>query len=583
MAALFGLGLSAEQKEVYRKFTGREDVPDRQFREAYLVCGRRSGKSVIAALIAVFVACFRKYEDVLAPGEWGVVMILASDRAQAKVIFHYVSALLDAPLLRSMVVNRLKESIELNNRVRVEVHTSSYRAVRGRTILAAICDELAFWQAEDSANPDIEVIGALRPAMITIPNALLIGISSPYARRGQLYTAHKEHFGKKGDVLVWQAPSREMNPTLPAAVIEAAYAKDASAARAEFGAQFREDVEGFISVETVEARTVRGRRELPYDESRTYYGFADPSGGVSDSFTMAIAHLERDKAVLDLVREAQAPLSPKLVTAEFAGVFKSYHVSEIEGDRYAGEWPREEFQKHGVHYRVAEKSKNELYLELLPALMSAQTELLDNPRLNTQLTGLERRTGRLHDSIDHPPGSHDDVANAVAGVLCQVLAWNVTGQLGLVDLIKRRAKEISEGIRDWTGELVRPKPEPIRIPKPIIAAKQETRVAGFELWQRTGRAPACKACGNGATRFNELRQVSCNQCHAVDGVPPAPVPANGLCWVPDCGLKLQWSGGVQRCMNHGQVPRTANPPRGATFAELRRGRGSFNGQFGGFG
>lgn len=576
LSALFGLGLTAEQKEVYRKFTGRDDVPDKQFRESYLICGRRSGKSVIAALIAVFLACFRKYDDQLAPGEWGVVMILASDRAQAKVIFSYVNALLDAPLLRGMVTNRLKESVELNNRVRIEIHTSSYRAVRGRTILAAICDELAFWQAEDSANPDTEVIGALRPAMATIPNALLIGISSPYARRGELYNAHKANFGRESaDVLVWQADSKSMNPTLPSAVIEAAYAKDPSAARAEFGAQFREDVETFISVETVEARTISGRRELPYDESRTYYGFADPSGGVGDSFTMAIAHLERDKAVLDLVREAQAPLSPKLITAEFAGIFKSYHVTEIEGDRYAGEWPREEFQKHGVHYRVAEKSKNELYLELLPALMSAQAELLDNPRLNVQLTGLERRTGRLHDAIDHPPGSHDDVSNAVAGALCQVLAWNISGQLGLTEMFKKHAREISQGIRDAWGELVhKPQPKAVVIRNPVEDAKARS----FKTWQGSTRnqpGPPCPApgCGSTATTYNELRQIRCNQCGRTNGKElPTPV---GSC----CGDFLpQTVSGQVRCGNCGWQSGAASAA-GMTFAQLRSDPRSSFGRF----
>jgi hypothetical protein len=38
-----------------------------------------------------------------------------------------------------------------------------------------------------------------------------------------------------------------------------------------------------------------------------------------------------------------------------------------------------------------------------------------------QLVSLERRTARGgRDSIDHPPGAHDDVANAAAGVLVQV-------------------------------------------------------------------------------------------------------------------------------------------------------------------
>jgi hypothetical protein len=45
-------------------------------------------------------------------------------------------------------------------------------------------------------------------------------------------------------------------------------------------------------------------------------------------------------------------------------------------------------------------------------------ELLDLPRLTAQLVGLERRVSRGgRDSIDHLPGGHDDVVNAVAGAL----------------------------------------------------------------------------------------------------------------------------------------------------------------------
>jgi len=54
----------------------------------------------------------------------------------------------------------------------------------------------------------------------------------------------------------------------------------------------------------------------------------------------------------------------------------------------------------------------------LPLINSQQVELLDQPKLISQLCSLERRTARGgRDSIDHPPGAHDDVANAAAGVL----------------------------------------------------------------------------------------------------------------------------------------------------------------------
>src|SRR5689334_10163551 len=66
----------------------------------------------------------------------------------------------------------------------------------------------------------------------------------------------------------------------------------------------------------------------------------------------------------------------------------------------------------------AEKPKSELYRDLLPLINSGAVEILDNERLIAQLVSLERRTARGgKESIDHAPGAHDDVANAVAGAL----------------------------------------------------------------------------------------------------------------------------------------------------------------------
>ncbi len=418
LAALFGLPLAGEQPELYRKHTARTDPPSSPASEAFVIAGRRSGKSLIAALVAVFLACFRDYSGVLAPGETGVIMVLASDRRQARVVLGYINAFLEIPILARIVASRLKESIELSNRIRIEIHTSSFRATRGYTIVAAICDEIAFWPTDDSANPDTEVLTALRPGMVTVPGALLLCISSPYARRGALWEAYRQHFGKPdASTLVWQAETRAMNPTVSRLVIEAAYLRDHAAAAAEYGAQFRTDVEGFIPLEVVEARVIPSRFELPPLGDVTYTAFCDPSGGQSDAMTLAIAHVQDNRAVLDLLREAAPPFSPEQVVAAFADVLKQYRVSTVVGDRYAGEWPREQFSKRGIEYRPAEKNRSELYLELLPALMSGQVELLDNKRLVTQLVDLERRTARGgRDSVDHSPGAHDDLANATAGV-----------------------------------------------------------------------------------------------------------------------------------------------------------------------
>ena len=355
LAALFGLPIHNAALEIYPQHTRRTSVSDSPSKEAWLVVGRRGGKSRIAALVAVFLACFRDYRAILAPGERGTVMVIAADRRQARVVFRYIAGFLEAvTMLEQMVESRTKDTIHLTNRVTIEVHTANFRAVRGYTVIGAICDEIAFWRSEDSANPDTEILNGLRPGMATVPNALLLCISSPYARRGALWDAYRRHYGQDQDsVLVWQADTRSMNPSVDEQVIAEAYAQDESVAAAEYGAQFRRDIEGFVSVEAVGAVVVPERYELPRVSKVRYFGFVDPSGGSQDSMTLAIAHSERGTAVLDAVREHKPPFSPEAVASEFAEVLKAYRVSTVMGDRYGGEWPREQFRKRGIEYRPA--------------------------------------------------------------------------------------------------------------------------------------------------------------------------------------------------------------------------------------
>jgi hypothetical protein len=84
---------------------------------------------------------------------------------------------------------------------------------------------------------------------------------------------------------------------------------------------------------------------------------------------------------------------------------------------------------HGIRYEPSERVKRDIYIEALAALNAARVELLDHPKLVNQLCSLERRTARGgKDSIDHPPGSHDDLCNAALGAL--VLAAGKPGLAG---------------------------------------------------------------------------------------------------------------------------------------------------------
>jgi hypothetical protein len=116
--------------------------------------------------------------------------------------------------------------------------------------------------------------------------------------------------------------------------------------------------------------------------------------------------------------ECRPPFDPEAAVVQCAALCRRYGVAKIVGDRYAGEWPRARFAEHGIEFEQSARPKSDLYQDLLPLLNARRIELLDHPRLSAQLCGLERRTARSgRDSIDHAPGGHDDLANAVAGVL----------------------------------------------------------------------------------------------------------------------------------------------------------------------
>lgn len=419
LRVIFALPLSAEELALYTACTGRNQPPESPSMEAWLVVGRRGGKSFIVALIAVYLAALRDYSQYLAPGERGTVMVIAADRKQARVILRYVKALLGVPLLAGKIEREIADGVELSTRVNIEIHTASFRAVRGYTVVAALLDEIAFWRTDDAANPDREVIEALRPAMTTIPGAMLLGLSSPYAKRGVLWDTYRAHYGREGSpAMIWQADSLTMHPSLPRAVIDDAYERDPISAAAEYGAQFRSDVAVFLPREVVDGAVMAGVTALPPEPRKQYTAFVDPSGGSVDSFSLGIACAEGDKAVLACLYERRPPFSPAAVVEELVALLKQYRVTEVTGDRYGGEFPRELFAKRGIKYKLSEHTRSDLYLELLPLLTSGRVALLDQPRLLNQLSNLERRTTRNgKDGVDHSPGAHDDLANSAAGAI----------------------------------------------------------------------------------------------------------------------------------------------------------------------
>jgi hypothetical protein len=139
------------------------------------------------------------------------------------------------------------------------------------------------------------------------------------------------------------------------------------------------------------------------------------SGGSNDDATLAIAHRENGKAVLDVaINQGQKPkFNPRKAIERFAKVLKEYRCFSVMGDAYAGETFPSDFRENGIRFLHSELTTSELYESLEPPLNAGEVVLLDVPDLENQLLGLVWRNNK----IDHLPAEHDDFATSAAGAL----------------------------------------------------------------------------------------------------------------------------------------------------------------------
>lgn len=443
LKAAYCLPMTDAEKASFREIAEREP-PTKRVRELWIIGGRRGGKDSIASLIITHAAALfdGKRRSVvggitlppLRRGERASILCLAMDREQARIVLDYVkSYFAGIPELKALVTRETMDGMQLANGVDVVVATNDFRSIRGRAILVGVLDECAYYPAETSSSPDTELYSALTPGMKTLPDAMLIGISTPHLRDGLLWDKFQASYGKDDQTtLVVKATSLQLNPLLSAEELEAEIAADPVRKRAEYLVEWRESASNLITGDMVDAVTMKGILVIAPENGHPYTGFVDVSGDAKDSHCLGISYKD-DKGITVNVcaREIRSGAGTENVVAEFSGILKTYGLSQVYGDAYGKAWVRDAFKRYGITYLESPYDRSKIYLEFLPQITSGKVRLLNQPRLRTQLVALERHVSRgtaAHDKVDHPRSGADDLANAVAGSL--VMASLHTFEIG---------------------------------------------------------------------------------------------------------------------------------------------------------
>lgn len=434
------------EAELFYYMTGFEYSPiDLKKNRINLIIGRRGGKSTISAILALFSTFKVNWMPYLKKTPVATVAILSHSVEFSQEILDIIGSMVDG----SEVLTRLRDKKRKNtqstfhlqipflegskivySRVAIKVGAASKKTTRGRAVCTLLADEVAYWNlSENAAESDIDILRAIRPALLQFGNeGMIIKLSSPAIKQGVLYDEWNRRDALKGDYVQFKAPSWVWNTILPPAEFRKEWRIDQDGFNTEFRANFVDSLSNFISPEFVDMAVVRGVKFFPPSEDKnTIYSAAIDAAFKSDRFAFVLVGYNGKRITTYILKywegTRQNPVKAHEVAKYIRTIFAQYGLAEVYGDQYSFQPLREIFEQYGI--RLMENTfsityKKKIYFSLKRLFHSHQIDLPDIPLLSKEIKELQveqTSTGQIR--IGHPQGGTDDTADALA-VACQV-------------------------------------------------------------------------------------------------------------------------------------------------------------------
>jgi hypothetical protein len=425
----------AQVPEVRAAIGEVEDYMPRMPAELVILSGIRTGKSLLAAALAVRAALTCDLSK-LRPGEVARVSVLSLTVDLGRVVFgHIYGTVSSSKLLSPLKMAEQADSVMLRHPSGRDVEIKVVAGARAGASLVArwsagcIFDEAPRMQGEEDGIVNYDdarraVLGRL------LPGAQLVAIGSPWAPRGPIYEAVKEHAGKPtAQLVVVRAPAPAMNPVwwTPERV-ERLRLQDETAYRTDVLGEFSDPETALISTAELDRATRKGDLVLGRVPGLDYVAAMDP-GTRGNAWTLVVVtRMRREGRALSvcvLARQWQGsksdPLDPDKVLGEVALELKAYGLRDVWTDQLAADFVRSIGLRHdlGVCPEVTTaRSKNEMFESMRMRLADSGLEIPDDPTVRADLLSIRKRVATSGGfTIELPrtaDGRHADYAPALA-------------------------------------------------------------------------------------------------------------------------------------------------------------------------
>lgn len=420
-----------------------------------LICGRRSGKTLIAAIIAIYCSISNNWKTFLKKTPYATALILSHSREFSDEVLELIRTLIESSPILSMLINKDKKNtsstmnlkipwILLNSqiqysRVQIKVGAASSKTTRGVAACVILFDEIAFWNLDENMKEtDSKIVKAVRPSTKQFgEHAMLIKLSSPGIKQGVLYDEYKKD--RAGELpntyAVFKAPSWAMSPedVVPSSEFVEEFNLDPDSFDQEYRGNFADSLSFFITPEYIEMAVLKKVTFQAPEGDATKYTAAIDAAYKGDRFTFSVSAYANGR-LRQYVSKAwegtrQKPVSSFEVAEYIRNVCKQFGIDEVGADQYAFQPLREIFNTYGVvlkEYVFTPAFKKKIYFNLKKLIHSQQADLLDNEIQTRELKELIVEQGQSGNiKIGHPAGGTDDFADSLA-----ISAFLATEELG---------------------------------------------------------------------------------------------------------------------------------------------------------